>query len=590
MVRYVTVLLIVLLAVGGAVWADPILNSQTILKNIKVTVDGKEQIFVLFQSVINPTQWYCATLRPTLVETMVDRQPEPDFMMIKYQRPNKKNPRQLDQGAILRFALDVGPSDETINKLRWKIPKRATRGKTPTISPLPSSGMKLTLQHPRKGPIEAVASMAAGVASRFASRNVTFTVDLDNPLDVDMIETLLEARTGFKYGLSYNYQTLGDTAAAATKTSGATDTGNRSRRKQPSAREDRERAMKMLRMEAFEAASKKDEKVEKTRTTTRTTSSTSGSTSTTTTSQMVGQPSFRPANKREELALGRLEEMASVLAKRAESGMALAAEGFITLIDYPPEVRARHVIVEMDPTGWKKAYLAMPFVGQLDGVTIEKILLTITLRNKGNSYGEQTFTWKPGKGWRDKFDAPVIYGAFELAGMLTDDPNGLDSATFGLAKEITTLDGKDFLKGADEIPVQSGDIPVNNPSELADVITFDFTALPWEIPAEAGETGYYEVYDPNDIRVKRIEIALEEGDRRIVRALQAENNRGTVTVPENFRWLVEGYNSADPKRPLKANITFTLAGGPKVTWALNGRNLRELFPGMSVLLFEQDLR
>ena len=55
----------------------------------------------------------------------------------------------------------------------------------------------------------------------------------------------------------------------------------------------------------------------------------------------------------------------------------------------------RLLLVEDDPAGWRNAYLAMPFVGDIPGVKIDEIELEVILRHKGSDYNKKNYFWKP---------------------------------------------------------------------------------------------------------------------------------------------------------------------------------------------------
>jgi len=64
---------------------------------------------------------------------------------------------------------------------------------------------------------------------------------------------------------------------------------------------------------------------------------------------------------------------------------------------------------------------------------------------------------------------------------------------------------------------------------------------------------------------------------------------GAVVYPENFYWLVNREVLENPTE-VKATIQFNLASKRRILWPLSGKSLRELFPTLFVVFFEEDLK
>ncbi|MDD2997992.1 MAG: hypothetical protein PHV05_02950, partial [Candidatus Riflebacteria bacterium] len=175
-----------------------------VIKNVRVTVNGEKQYFVLFQSPIEPSLWYCGQSKPAVLTRKSGSLEIPEISLIRYQKKDIKNPQNLIEGAHFRMHLSLGPSDEALELLRSKIPK-APDGRQPVLSPVPFEALRLFFQKPDGKELEMKAEPLSGISSSHSSQNVAFSTNL-GVLDTDLLDSLMRGNTGAKYELYYNYQ------------------------------------------------------------------------------------------------------------------------------------------------------------------------------------------------------------------------------------------------------------------------------------------------------------------------------------------------------------------------------------------------
>ena len=192
-------------------------SEPKVIKNVRVSVEGKKLYFDLFQSAAEATLWYCGQTKPTVLMRDAERLQIPEISLIRFQKKDIKNPQKLVEGAHFRMHLSLGATAEVMEELKKKLPASGKR--PPVLSPVPFSALKLILHKPDGKEVEMNAEPLVGNAGQRSSQNVAFSTALGS-LDTDLLDALLRGNTGAKYTLLYNYRYLdpvltGKPAAAA---------------------------------------------------------------------------------------------------------------------------------------------------------------------------------------------------------------------------------------------------------------------------------------------------------------------------------------------------------------------------------------
>lgn len=337
--------LMLAMATGSAMAAE-------IVKNVRIR-DGREKLyFNLFQSVVEPTLWYCGQVKPQVLLRSTEKPVIPEISLVRFQRRDAKNSEKLHQGAIFRMHLGLGPGEKSFAELR-KTAEKKSRGKAVRLSPVPFAALKLCLQKPDGTEVEMKPESLSGISNRHTSQNVAFSVTLDS-LQADLLDELVSGATGAKYNLYYNYKYIEPLLSSA---GGRTGTSP---------------------VREFDAPLR--------------------------TGKVDGRvlPGSRDFDKMEREA-------------EAKAGWELAGQGFVGFSGYEKEVRDRCIFVETNPDLWENAYLTLPLVQPPSQLSVEKIELEVTIIAQNKSFGKTLLSWTPEKKWRDSHGAPLVYAVFDIA-------------------------------------------------------------------------------------------------------------------------------------------------------------------------------
>ncbi|MDD3667053.1 MAG: hypothetical protein PHQ65_17465, partial [Bacteroidales bacterium] len=370
-----------------------------IIKNVRVSVDGKKQYFNLFQSPVDKSIWYCGQTKPSVLTREIEGQEIPEISLIRFQKKDVKNPQTLIEGAHFRMYLSLGPADEVLETLKKRIPD-AGSGKPVVLSPVPFAALQLYFHKPDGKLVKLDAEPLSGLSSQHSSQNVAFSTVLQT-LDTDLLDALLRGNTGAKYKLFYNYQYVDPVVSGKPP---ATLPGGRD----------------------FED---------------RTNSGSSDS----------------------DRLLPGARDFETIETKIAqETGWEEAGEGFIGFGRYSKSIQDMCVLIEQNTDGWENAYMTLPSIFAPEGIDIRKIELAVSLKHGNKSYADKTFTWTPEKKWRDKFGAPLVYGVFDLANLKEKHPDDLNSAYFAIKQRIESANG-DVLVSETVVDMLVGNSPVTDP-------------------------------------------------------------------------------------------------------------------------------
>ncbi|KAF1083505.1 MAG: hypothetical protein GQF41_0283 [Candidatus Rifleibacterium amylolyticum] len=556
------------LALGWGVDAD------SIVEKVQVGAGKNAQQYVLMNSRLNEHQWYCARLTPSLVETGQGKNIEPDLTLIRFQKTDPDNPEKLREGGILQFSFSIGADNAAMNALKKKLPRGVDK-KLARVAPLPLSGIEMTIFDPHGRKIALVATSSQGIAADYASQYARFSA-VFSKVDADLIDTLLNSKTGVKYELTYRYSTLSrpltsnvrvdldkiagkarklDDSQLVSAENGQVDVEMlRYLRRQvnnPRAAQ-RLRIAASSRMPAVVATASAhidardlDRKVPKT---------TSRSTHSPRISQSVQNVT---------------------LVHRSRAQKYLAAQGFISLSDYSPEVRQKKIIEDTGYENWKYAYLIMPTIGDLPDLRIDRISMKVTLTDGKHKYEMRDYEWTPEHQWLDITRAPAAIARFYLNDLISAGPKYYEKAFFRLEYSIIAGDSPP-VTGSDEIPVFTGDMPLATPLELADVMMFDFSNLCWDAP-ESDKT-----------RLLKAEVIIQDGKRRIRQFVAPFKRADKITIYPELVPVLLTRGSFDKPNGVKVSVFFSTADNKRVSWDFNGMDLREAFPSAWLSFYDND--
>lgn len=350
-----------------------------VISNVRVSVDGKKQYFDLFQSSADESLWYCGQTKPTVLLREVDNLQIPEISLIRFQKKDIKNPQKLLEGAHFRMHLSLGASEDTLTELKKKLPSGGK--KTPVLSPVPFSALKLVLQKPDGQEVVMKAETLAGIAGQRSSQNVAFSTVLGN-LDTDLLDALLRGNTGAKYTLFYNYRYLDPVLSGkpSGESFGNTESGNTS---PGTTNPDR---------------------------------------------QLPGARDFSSMEKEAE----------------ASVGWEKAGEGFIGFSRYSRSVQDKCIFIESG-SSWENAYLTLPVLTFPSGISVDKIVLDVAVMHNEKKYQQQQFTWTPARGWRDINGAPLVYGVFSLGKLASLSPEELQKVVFSIDQTIESDGGEKLV-------------------------------------------------------------------------------------------------------------------------------------------------
>lgn len=559
-----------ILLVPAALFAYGV-DAGSIIENVQVGSGKDVQNYVLMNSQLNEHQWYCARLTPELVETGQGRTAEPDLTLIRFQKLDAKNPEKLAEGGILQFSFVIGPDQATLLALRKKLPKNVDQ-RLARIDPLPLSGLEMNLFDPRGKKIALVATAPQGIASDYSSQYARFSA-VFSTLDADLVESLLSKNTGIGYELNYRYAVLSEQKKSNVRVDFAS-LASKDKKKSDGAVVDSDGValdasmLSYLKRQAanprvaqrLKSAAARDRK-----------SSSPGVGSKPADPRDYGKKDTRdrPVQKISDL-------MQNVtLVHRTRDQRIMAAHGFLSLAQYPEEVRKKRVITDTCYDNWKKAWLLLPSIGELPDLDIEKVSLKVTLADKRYTFATRNYEWTPAKLWLDEYKTPAAIADFSLKDVLAVGPDALEKAFFKLEYSIYAS-GSPPVTGSDVLPVITGDTPIATPLELADILMFDFTYLYWDAP------------ESDKSRLVKIEMNVQDDKRKISRFVApARRADKTMIYPEQIPVLITRGNFDKPGR-VKASVFFHTADGKRVSWDFNGMDLSEPFSGSYISFLDND--
>jgi hypothetical protein len=338
-----------LLAMLAVITLQPVFAAE-ILNNLRVKENQQKYYYTMFQSIVEPSLWYCGQTKPQVLYRTVDKNEIPEISLIRFQRKDVKNPEKLVEGAHFRMHLSLGPSETAFSTLEKQLTNKSF-AKPVKLSPVPFEALKLCFQKPDGEEVELKAESLSGISTRHSSQHVAFSIKL-GPLQSDLLDELLRGNTGAKYILYYNYKYADPliTGEAASKNLDGRDS-DINRPEQP------------------------------------------------------GSGRALPGSRDTDRVDRKIEQ---------KSGWEKAGQGFIGFAEYNEDVQKQCVFIEQDPERWSNAYLALPLIQSSEGIIVNKIDLNVSLLNNKKRLETKHLIWTPEKGWRDDYGAPLAYAVFDL--------------------------------------------------------------------------------------------------------------------------------------------------------------------------------
>jgi hypothetical protein len=253
----------------------------------------------------------------------------------------------------------------------------------------------------------------------------------------------------------------------------------------------------------------------------------------------------------------------------------IAADGLITLANYPDEIRNKKMFTDVSYDDWKFAYLMAPTISSGADLQIENITLNIHLCDNNHVYEKRKIYWKGDSGWQDETGNPSSIAKFSLEDILSrPGKSPLDKAFFKISSVIKFKKDSDMASES-EIPVLSGGIPITTPLVMADVIEFDFINLFWD------------ALKTDTKRLKKIDLTVKDGSRTIRRLIEPKlANDKHIEYPQILCLAVTRDNFEKGK--IKANLYFHTADRKRVAWDFNGLKLSEYFDIPYFMFFDED--
>lgn len=544
-------------------------NADSIIENVQVGTGKNAQKYVLMNSQLNEHQWYCARMNPELVETGLGKSAEPDLTFIRFQKMDSKDPEKIAEGGILNFSFVIGPDQATLLALRKKLPKNIDQ-RLARIDPLPLSGIEMNLFDPRGKKIQLIATAPQGIASDYSSQFARFSA-LFSSVDADLIEPLITKSNGLGYELNYRYVALSPKQKINVRVDFAR-LASKDRQKAESAIVESDGVTLDAALLSYLKRQARNPRVSQ-----RLKSAAQHNSSSSASDNMPVDPRDYGKKKHKEDSAPKISDLTKnvTLIHRTREQKVLAAKGFLSLAEYPDEIRKKRIINDTSYDNWKKAWLIMPSVGELPDLVIDRIVLKATLADKRYTYDTRSYVWTPEKQWLDEFKAPATIADFSLKDVLAAGPDALEKAFFKLEYSIFSSDALP-VTGSDILPVVTGDIPVTAPMELADILMFDFSHLYWDAP------------ETDKKRLIKIELNLQDDRRKFSRFVAPRRRADKVMIyPEQMPVMLTRGNFAKPGK-VKASIFFHTADGKRVPWDFNGMDLSEPFSGNYITFLDND--
>lgn len=541
----------------------------------EVTVkSGKTNIkYLMMQSDSDKNQWYCAKLSPTLYEFKSDNKAltEPALTFIRFQKIDPAKPDKLIEGAILECEFDIGVDKSTLSILKNKLP--LSDRSLARVNLLPINGLEMVLIRPSdSSELKIKAKEFRTKTDKSGSTTAVFYGVLSSS-DAILLNALLSHTGGVRYRIEYKYNSVSEPEKIVAKIDygksksiyGIKGEQNEdaallnhltSKSKNPRLLQKIKEKSKSSVKEQTSSSADNDDKQE------------------TFDIRNIGHKKINTGSGSANSSISELVETVELVYKTRKEKF-IAADGLITLANYPDEIRNKKMFTDVSYDDWKFAYLMAPTISSGADLQIENITLNIHLCDNNHVYEKRKIYWKGDSGWQDETGNPSSIAKFSLEDILSrPGKSPLDKAFFKISSVIKFKKDSDMASES-EIPVLSGGIPITTPLVMADVIEFDFINLFWDS------------LKTDTKRLKKIDLTVKDGSRTIRRVIEPKlANDKHIEYPQILCLAVTRDNFEKGK--IKANLYFHTADRKRVAWDFNGLKLSEYFDIPYFMFFDED--
>lgn len=541
----------------------------------EVTVkSGKTNIkYLMMQSDSDINQWYCAKLSPTLYEYKSDNKAltEPALTFIRFQKIDPAKPDKLIEGAILECEFDIGVDKSTLSILKNKLP--LSDRSLARVNLLPINGLEMVLIRPSdSSELKIKAKEFRTKTDKSGSTTAVFYGVLSSS-DAILLNALLSHTGGVRYRIEYKYNSVSEPEKIVAKI----DYG-KSKSIYGIKGEQNEDAALLSHLASKSKNPRLLQKIkEKSKSSVKEQTSSSADNNDkqeTFDIRNIGHKKINTGSGSANSSISELVETVELVYKTRKEKF-IAADGLITLANYPDEIRNKKMFTDVSYDDWKFAYLMAPTISSGADLQIENITLNIHLCDNNHVYEKRKIYWKGDSGWQDETGNPSSIAKFSLEDILSrPGKSPLDKAFFKISSVIKFKKDSDMVSES-EIPVLSGGIPITTPLVMADVIEFDFINLFWD------------ALKTDTKRLKKIDLTVKDGSRTIRRLIEPKlANDKHIEYPQILCLAVTRDNFEKGK--IKANLYFHTADRKRVAWDFNGLKLSEYFDIPYFMFFDED--
>ena len=541
----------------------------------EVTVkSGKTNIkYLMMQSDSDKNQWYCAKLSPTLYEYKSDNKAltEPALTFIRFQKIDPAKPDKLIEGAILECEFDIGVDKSTLSILKNKLP--LSDRSLARVNLLPINGLEMVLIRPSdSSELKIKAKEFRTKTDKSGSTTAVFYGVLSSS-DAILLNALLSHTGGVRYRIEYKYNSVSEPEKIVAKI----DYG-KSKSIYGIKGEQNEDAALLSHLASKSKNPRLLQKIkEKSKSSVKEQTSSSADNNDkqeTFDIRNIGHKKINTGSGSANSSISELVETVELVYKTRKEKF-IAADGLITLANYPDEIRNKKMFTDVSYDDWKFAYLMAPTISSGADLQIENITLNIHLCDNNHVYEKRKIYWKGDSGWQDETGNPSSIAKFSLEDILSrPGKSPLDKAFFKISSVIKFKKDSDMASES-EIPVLSGGIPITTPLVMADVIEFDFINLFWDS------------LKTDTKRLKKIDLTVKDGSRTIRRVIEPKlANDKHIEYPQILCLAVTRDNFEKGK--IKANLYFHTADRKRVAWDFNGLKLSEYFDIPYFMFFDED--
>lgn len=535
---------------------------------------GKTNIkYLMMQSDSDKNQWYCAKLSPTLYEYKSDNKAltEPALTFIRFQKIDPAKPDKLIEGAILECEFDIGVDKSTLSILKNKLP--LSDRSLARVNLLPINGLEMVLIRPSdSSELKIKAKEFRTKTDKSGSTTAVFYGVLSSS-DAILLNALLSHTGGVRYRIEYKYNSVSEPEKIVAKI----DYG-KSKSIYGIKGEQNEDAALLNHLASKSKNPRLLQKIkEKSKSSVKEQTSSSADNDDKQETFDIRNIGHKKINTGSGSANSRISELVETveLVYKTRKEKFIAADGLITLANYPDEIRNKKMFTDVSYDDWKFAYLMAPTISSGADLQIENITLNIHLCDNNHVYEKRKIYWKGDSGWQDETGNPSSIAKFSLEDILSrPGKSPLDKAFFKISSVIKFKKDSDMASES-EIPVLSGGIPITTPLVMADVIEFDFINLFWDS------------LKTDTKRLKKIDLTVKDGSRTIRRLIEPKlANDKHIEYPQILCLAVTRDNFEKGK--IKANLYFHTADRKRVAWDFNGLKLSEYFDIPYFMFFDED--